>query len=545
MILLGAGLKKVKYGFVCLEYFLVPLFALCTVIFFLKFDYLHPFNFSPPFEDASMLFRYANNLAHGGGLAWNYGQHPGATDGATDLGFVLCLAPLVYFGINVVTAAASLNFLSIVWSSLVIRFFLRKQPVRTRISLSVIFVLVVFSGPTDRYLKSGFSPTILGSLYLTIVVLILEITESEAERPKFNLILAGLLSGLAGWWRPEGFFFSTILGLFAIFSTKFFAQDKLKQPLRLTAQFIIPLVLVFAGWCIFRLNYFGHLLPTSAVMKAESGYHWSNFVDSLKFLFIGGAPLLFIFLIFRIKNLLGYYFCVFLLTIILSASWIPVSTTLNWWHRMQWPLIPSIALFIFVPFRERALEKNDFSKFFVYLSFVVVATSFCFDLRQHQNERVNFPIFTQRVANVLESANTKAVRLATTEAGLIPLSINGEALDTYGWNDYQIAVTDGLALISRLVSFNPNLIIVHGVPVTDTVNTDCQINYFTTKWNSMTNTLVGYANSHHMALLRSTLTAPCDAWTIFVNRDLPPEIVKALKLYQLSGQEVNITKYNS
>ena len=40
----------------------------------------------PPFEDAAMLMRYAQNFAGGHGIVWNIGEHP--VDGATDFLFM-------------------------------------------------------------------------------------------------------------------------------------------------------------------------------------------------------------------------------------------------------------------------------------------------------------------------------------------------------------------------------------------------------------------------------------------------------------------------
>src|SRR6266508_1682888 len=53
----------------------------------------------PPFEDAAMLMRYAQNLAGGHGIVWNIGEHP--VDGATDFLFMATSAALIKIGIPV------------------------------------------------------------------------------------------------------------------------------------------------------------------------------------------------------------------------------------------------------------------------------------------------------------------------------------------------------------------------------------------------------------------------------------------------------------
>ena len=196
--------------------------ALLTTLIFLKFDYSEPFNFSPPFEDASMLFRYANNLAHGGGIAWNMGQEPGLTDGATDLGFVLVLSGLVFLGINVVSAAALVSIFSVFVSGLLMyRYVVKVSPLYGK-TLALFLTFIIFSGPVDRYIKSGFSPAVLALIYLSLVILALDLGENSKNLLGWRPYLLGTLAGLAGWWRPEGFLFSLLFLAFSIFSILFF-----------------------------------------------------------------------------------------------------------------------------------------------------------------------------------------------------------------------------------------------------------------------------------------------------------------------------------
>ena len=110
-----------------------------------------------PFEDAAMLFKYAENLAHGFGITWNPGQAPGLTDGATDLGFVLALAPLTYFGLSTVVAALLLNLAAVFGIGMlfgVLNNVLWHRPLWLPVTLAAL----VAGGPANRYVLSGFSP---------------------------------------------------------------------------------------------------------------------------------------------------------------------------------------------------------------------------------------------------------------------------------------------------------------------------------------------------------------------------------------------------
>jgi hypothetical protein len=64
-----------------------------------------------PFEDATMLFRYVDNVAAGHGVVWNVGEAP--VDGATDLGFMFLLAAVrTSLGVDAQTAELIVNSLA-------------------------------------------------------------------------------------------------------------------------------------------------------------------------------------------------------------------------------------------------------------------------------------------------------------------------------------------------------------------------------------------------------------------------------------------------
>ncbi|MEJ2139101.1 MAG: hypothetical protein P8Y61_06600, partial [Gammaproteobacteria bacterium] len=64
----------------------------------------------PPFEDAAMLMRYADNLAHGWGIVWNIGEPP--LDGATDFLFMLVVALIHRMGLTMEDAVRLVSIAS-------------------------------------------------------------------------------------------------------------------------------------------------------------------------------------------------------------------------------------------------------------------------------------------------------------------------------------------------------------------------------------------------------------------------------------------------
>src|SRR5512140_783377 len=72
----------------------------------------------PPYEDAAMLMRYADHLAHGYGIVWNIGQHP--VDGATDFLFMAVSAALIRLGMAVGRSVRAIGLASHVLTVLLV-----------------------------------------------------------------------------------------------------------------------------------------------------------------------------------------------------------------------------------------------------------------------------------------------------------------------------------------------------------------------------------------------------------------------------------------
>ena len=98
-----------------------------------------------PFEDAAMLFRYAENFAKGYGIVWNKGENPGTSDGATDLGFIFLLAPLIKMGLRGYQSALVLNVFSLFGLNLIIHRVYTKHLKSFKFPfIFIIFVLALF-----------------------------------------------------------------------------------------------------------------------------------------------------------------------------------------------------------------------------------------------------------------------------------------------------------------------------------------------------------------------------------------------------------------
>jgi len=501
---------------------------------------LREFRLFPPFEDAAMLFRYAENLATGEGITWNAGEHPGVTDGATDLGFVLVLAPLIRLGLPVEGAALLINTLAVFALGALVGL-LSRRLLPLGYLASALIVLLVVNGPLQRYIPAGFSAPVMGAILLGLLVFTTALlSEASAKGMRTRFALLGLLAAAAGWWRPEGFATSLIV----ITATAFACQGKNSRftlaelNLRKWIPFAISFFLGVLTWIAFRLLYFGQLLPTSAVTKGGGGsYH--NFTNTLQFYFLLTLPIVAI--LVSTSLLKKNRAWVFLTTVTVgSFMWIPFTLAANWWERMQWPLVPAlITLGVMIASRQRdQINTKDRIPSIQKGAVALTALGALFSL--HVVQGVNFGYHVAQphtnIATALERVDTSEVRLATSEAGLIPLAIEGRALDTFGLNNRSIAESGGESLQEELDRFQPNVLIVQGPTPTDITGKDCRdTDSVADDWRAMALKAFDYAAKTDMEVVRAIETGPCLSFLVFTSEETPLLVVEALTSFPAAG----------
>lgn len=558
-----------------------------------------------PFEDAAMLFRYAGNLANGGGIAWNFGEFPGLTDGATDLGFVLALWPLIVLGMSASSAALLLNLASVFCIGFLVGLVIQRIW-QAPLWIALLMATLIAAGPVNRYLLSGFSAPISGLLLAAIATVVILADQLPPTRYRIAMVIAGALAGVSGWWRPEGFFFGVLVLFAAVLMSR---RKKLSELVADLSFALIPYFTLVALWIIFRLAYFGQLLPTSALMKSGR-FTVSNGLFSLQFYvtlifvivalaiygfgFLGKKPKLWLALAIPVLSLcwigaaiptswwarlhvefvptlsniaslailvpmlIGFCFSkawrdrvpiiVFTLSLGLTcAAWIAIETTMNWWGRMQWQMVPT--LFILGLFalsgkqtgwwqkETRLLHKPPSSVLIAGIAGLLILLPFHLPKGGYEEAP-----FQSSLASAIEELETETVRIATTEAGLIPLAWKGPALDTFGLNDREIAASKGTALRARLEEFKPDILVVHG-PTPPSLSETCSADLnsataslFDPVWVTMTARLYEYAQVRQMTVVQSLESAPCDSWTIFAGTNAPQALVDELRSVKLRSQ---------
>lgn len=568
------------------------------------------FELPTPFEDAAMLYRYAENLAQGGGISWNFGQDPSLTDGATDLGFVLTLAPLVWLGVSSHSAAILLNLAAVFLTGLVLGL-LNNRIWRGPFWLPLVLAAVIFSGPVNRYILSGFSPPVMGLLLLGVFASAVAGAGFDSRGIRW-LAFASALAGVAGWWRPEGFAF----GLVAIacgLTLRPGRSDLWRWPPRVWLAILTPYTILALAWLGLRIGYFGQLLPTSALMKSGS-LNWGNFTFSAQFyaalllplvsimlarslkppgtryllacslslatlVWLGAAipqfwwervglawmvavingatwlllvPLLLVAMAAALSS--RRQFWVFPLALVLLAgAWVAIETTLNWWGRMQWPLVPLLAatgVSAILMDRRQGAALVQSPRFPLvrrqWAMLAVVALAGLLPFHLPRGGYAETPFHTA-LARGLSEVDTRGVRVATTEAGLIPLSIAGPAMDAYGHNDREIAATDGASLRRQLDDFKPNMVVIHGPPPDGDLRGTCPSelvpsggSLFPTDWLTMVDTMYAYSRESGLRLARLVETDPCDTWSVWLDPSVDEDVERVVRQQSIDATELSI-----
>jgi hypothetical protein len=305
--------------------------------------------------------------------------------------------------------------------------------------------------------------------------------------------------------------------------------------LALIVGFLIPAL----AWVAFRLIYFGHLLPSSAVLKS-AGLNRSNAVESLQVITLALLPLLAVIAFLALIRPTRIW-VLLLAVLVASAVWMPVIMHLNWWNRMQWPLVPALAVVAIASVTQVPWSLPRMPGPVPLVSATLVMLCAIAILRTYS---VPGPVYTQyqphtSMSAALAGVDTSMVRLATSEAGLVPLAITGTALDTYGYNNYAIASSNGSALEYELNRLRPNMIIVNGPAPTELAGAlndpNCATadltDYLGQRWLDMSHTMMDYARTHGLGLVRST-------FSIYAATDLPVPVMDAIRSFRTESHEL-------
>jgi arabinofuranosyltransferase len=409
---------------------------------------------SLPYEDATMLFRYVDNVAAGHGVVWNVGEAP--VDGATDLGFMFVLAGLRSAGIDAQLGALIINSLAFVGIAGGLFAFARHRRISPILATLLAALFVVSSGVT--LIHAGFGAVFFSAAVALAAIAMFNLTDESTRRNAALLACAGVVAGLI---RPEGFL---IGGAFIATALAVVGRPLLRMAM-LSCGLLVAAGL---GFVIARWAYFGFPLPNPYYKKGDGTLHLDGLVKSVAFATtVGAVPILMLVVIGLVAGVnrrwLAYLGC----TGALLGMWLLVSSEMDFNYRFQFPIVVVVLLMVIdLGSREmpslvrRVAPLPSWVKRAVpvLVALVLVVHVVVTQQRLGVPETASRP--QQAIAKVLAESGRHDLRVATTEAGAICWKSGWKCTDLWGLNDVHIAhegYLDGPAL-ARL---NPDVIVVH------------------------------------------------------------------------------------
>jgi hypothetical protein len=490
----------------------------------------------PPFEDAAMLMRYADHLAHGYGIVWNIGQQP--VDGATDFLFMASVAALIKAGVAMGRAARALGYIAHVGTVLIV-YWVNRKVWNAGFVISLVTALYLAVGTGLSYVAAFFG-TPFFALYAT-VTWTLGLLLIQEEEPHFWLAALFALSAfLTGLVRPEG----VALAVFML------AAIVILRGWRGSARIVLicgTTFLILGGTYFFwRWTYFGYPLPNPFYKKSGGLLHWDSFWESLGNLVRFGGPFMLAFLLGFRSGKTARRTIAFLIPLLLfSAAFILISNETNFGGRFQYALWP-LVLISYFPLVKGLTDEVGFAwprpvPFQTRAVWILVGLALTFGLvRYSMSQNCTLTIAQQTcgvayeadgrydVAKMLSAYRGQGYVLATSEAGLLPLYSGWIAIDTWGLNDAYIAhhgeITD-----EYLDQYKPNVIVFHAY-FSPLVPPRLNEKNLSQDWFRMTATLKSYAETRGYVLAAAFGDSPHESHYYYVRRDFPDsdKIVRAI-----------------
>ena len=237
-------------------------------------------------DDALISLRYADNFLHGHGLCWNPGEQP--VEGYSNLLWILLVSFIGLFSHDLINAARFAGFFCVfIMMGSVCAQFLRGGS-KNYFGLAIVLSFIALSGTVAAWAYGSLEQSLNCALLGLSLWAVFRFVDSGDKNFK-NTVLPGVLMGLLALSRLDGILFALIItvGIMLLETGK--GTENIKN-LKLL---FIPAAVVLAQ-CLFRLAYYGSLIPNTALVKispsmehASGGFVYvMNGIISMKLFFI-------------------------------------------------------------------------------------------------------------------------------------------------------------------------------------------------------------------------------------------------------------------
>ena len=208
-------------------------------------------------DDAFISFRVARNLAAGHGLVFNPGGPP--SEAASNFLYTALLGMGHAGGLPLLHVALALDLIFVALTLLLLAWLVARTV--GKIGLWAAPALACLS-MTHANAINGLETTMVGLLLLGAVAAYLRAGQQE-ERAGRWLILSSVLLALLSLTRPEGPLYLLVIGLHRGFRLLRQRHNGAGVNPRTEAAWLAPFVLIYLPYLLFRLLYFGQLLPNA------------------------------------------------------------------------------------------------------------------------------------------------------------------------------------------------------------------------------------------------------------------------------------------
>ncbi|MGB8658097.1 MAG: hypothetical protein WCE90_10000 [Candidatus Zixiibacteriota bacterium] len=213
-------------------------------------------------DDAFISFRYAKNLVDGKGLVYNVGER---VEGYTNFLWTMLVAGGMKIGADPIKLTRllgilcfALTILTYVWVSW--RLFQRHHPFAPFIPLTALCLLL---HRDFRVFATGGLETSLFTLLVTVGFAGLIFSKN-----RWGFLFTGLILVLAMMTRPDGIIFYSASLLFLVLTAS-------STPKR-TLYFLIPLIVVYVPYYLWRLSYYHYPFPNTYYARSAYLSWWSQ-----------------------------------------------------------------------------------------------------------------------------------------------------------------------------------------------------------------------------------------------------------------------------
>jgi arabinofuranosyltransferase len=232
-------------------------------------------------DDAFITFRYSQHLVEGMGPVWNPDQR---VEGYTNFLWMVLMAIPIGLGCDPVLPATLLS-LAALGLNLWLLFIISRRQTESAAKGFWAWLPVAFSHTLLIFSTSGMETALNGLLWTLALWQLQPMLRGNAIPSAKGLWLLGFTVALAVLSRPEGGLLAIACGV-AVCIWLYIARHGIWSKLW---HYCAAVALLVLPWVLWKLSYYGHLLPNTFYIKTQSGSWATGWQYCLTFLVVTGA----------------------------------------------------------------------------------------------------------------------------------------------------------------------------------------------------------------------------------------------------------------